>query len=481
VIAGRRLAGSAGRRLAASVGLAAALLASSAAIALADRPAVAVTIHEPGGVVARPPAVTIEALQGNDCPTYSGPAPALYDQSGTVSQPPGPNAWSLATVLECGLVPGVSPSAVTELTVRDLHGVVETGKGATLTTADLVPPGDFADGAQPLIVDGGSVIDYYRPWRGGSDLNYPDTVQEPSPSPLAIDVYEGPPLTVVARASSASVAAGAVVDFSATVADADDAGSPDPATLSYAWDFDGGAAASTAATPSVPFPNAGTYLVTVQVTDTAGGGGADTTLVTVNPAANTPTPPPPANAPATGPAQGGGGTPGAGPGKQTASHGSTTTKHPADKATHPTKPAAAVRPAAGRTNTTTVPASNSVSAQATTRVPTSTTPAAAQPAARGATPVKGPRKRATGATSGAGTVDGRLISDVAPLPVSSSPLVSIVVARPAAAPEVRRAVGASIVPALAAAISVLLLLGLGARHQLGWRRRPGTSLPAAEG
>lgn len=462
-----------------SVGLAAALLGSSVTVASADRQAVVATIHEPGGVVATPPAVTIESLEANSCTTYSGPAPALYDQAGSIqAQPPGPNSWSLATVLECGLVPGVSPNAVTELTIRQLNGAVETARASTLSTADLSASGDFADSAQPLIAYDGSNILYYRPWRGGSDQNYRDKVEEPAPSPLAIDVYEGPPLTVVAQASSATVTAGAVVDFSAAVSDTGGGAPPDPSTLSYSWDFDGGAASSTGATPKVTFPTAGTYSVTVQVTDTAGGGGADTTLLTVNAAANTPTTPaPPANAPPTGPAQSNGATPHGVAGKQTASHGATTTKSPAAKPTHATKSSAAARTKASQqTKTTTQPASSSPSTTTGTPGAGTAVPAASHRAAHASTPVKGPPKGASGSAAGAATIDGRLISAVAALPVESSPLVSVVVASPATAPEVRRPTRPSILPVLAAVLTILALLGLGARHQLGWRRRPRTVL-----
>lgn len=459
------------------------MLACSAAGAVADRPAVVATLHEPGGVVTTPPAVTIEALEANACTTYSGQVPQLYGPHGAVSaQPPGPNTWSLAEVLECGLVPGVAPGAVTELSVRKLNGATETGAASTLLGTELTSTKDFVDGALPLITYDGSNVIYYRPWRGGGDQNAGDKVEQPNPSPLAIDVFEGAPLTVVAQASSATVTAGVVVGFSATVSDASGGGSPSPSTLSYAWDFDGGAGETTSAsaTPSETFATAGTYNVTVQVTDIAGGGGADTATITVNPAANTPpSQTPPAKAPPTGPAQGGGPSPGGAPGKQTTSHGATTTKHPTAKVTHHTTttpatvtPKAASHQAPPQTNPPTTPASPSAAATGTTAAPP-----AVHPTAEVSTPVKGPPKGAAAAPAGAGVIDGQLISDVAPLPVESSPLVSVVVASPATAPEVRRPARASILPVLAAALTIALLLGLGAGHQLGWRRRAVTALP----
>jgi hypothetical protein len=59
---------------------------------------------------------------------------------------------------------------------------------------------------------------------------------------------------------------------------------------------------------------------------------------------------------------------------------------------------------------------------------------------------------------------------VIPLAPGSSPVVSAVApTTPVAA--VRQATHLSIVPAIAAALSVALLLGLGARRELRWRRR----------
>jgi hypothetical protein len=66
-------------------------------------------------------------------------------------------------------------------------------------------------------------------------------------------------------------------------------------------------------------------------------------------------------------------------------------------------------------------------------------------------------------------VAGRLISDVIPLVPGASPLVHIVPATVASAPAARRALRASVLPAIGAALAVLLLLALGAGRELGWR------------
>ena len=59
-------------------------------------------------------------------------------------------------------------------------------------------------------------IQYDRPWRGGNDNNFNDQVTQTSGSPLAIEVFEGPLLTVTPTASATTVPAGSTVSFSAT-------------------------------------------------------------------------------------------------------------------------------------------------------------------------------------------------------------------------------------------------------------------------
>jgi hypothetical protein len=63
-----------------------------------------------------------------------------------------------------------------------------------------------------------------------------------------------------------------------------------------------------------------------------------------------------------------------------------------------------------------------------------------------------------------------LISDVTPIPAAASPLTHIEPAAVATAPPARRAIRTSLLPALAAGLAVLLLLGLGARRELRTRR-----------
>ena len=68
-------------------------------------------------------------------------------------------------------------------------------------------------------------------------------------------------------------------------------------------------------------------------------------------------------------------------------------------------------------------------------------------------------------------VRGRLISDVTPLPASSSPLVRVTPAGVTAAPTVRQATKTSSIPTIGSVLVVVVLMGLGAWHELRGRRR----------
>jgi hypothetical protein len=70
-------------------------------------------------------------------------------------------------------------------------------------------------------------------------------------------------------------------------------------------------------------------------------------------------------------------------------------------------------------------------------------------------------------------ISGQLISEVTPLPAGDSPLVQRAAGQGPPAPAVRRATRSPLLPALAAGLAVLALLGLGAARELrggpNWR------------
>jgi PKD repeat protein len=456
-----------GRRFGLVLVLTLAALGGSAAVAGADSgssPLVTATVYSSSGT--SPDSVTVAALQANpgQCPTYQGQSMNELGRQGFVPVTLAQNAtWSLPTILSCLQTP-IPVGAVTGVTVINAGGSPELGSGSQLTPADLAPSGsDFNNSSEyPVVQALGSVNQYDRPWRGSPqgqpDYDYLDEVQVSQP--ITMEVFEGPHLTVRVKASRTTVPVGKTVSFTASVTGADDS------SLSYNWNFGGGAPNSTAPAPKAAFNAAGQYDVTLQVTDTAGGGGGAKIPLTVG-----------AQVPArteshkqtgagknrkshspTGPQKSSGNHPGGSAGNNKSETTSTKTK------------------SSGQTSTTT-------NSSSTTSTSTATTPshpaAAAAPthptSSRSPThhsPPRTPRiiKPPPVTPSLGPLVTGQEISDVVALPAGASPLVHSVPAPAASAPPARQATRASRLPALAAALGVALLLGLGAVRELRGRR-----------
>src|SRR5262249_5721436 len=157
---------------------------------------------------------------------------------------------------------------------------------------------------------------YDRPWRGGSDEDYLDQVQEPSGSPVTVEAYAGPTLHVTAAADRTTIDAGASVSFSSNVEGSDSG-------LSYAWTFDGGAPDSSDPSPRETFGTAGLYNANLVVTDRSTGAIGSTQPITImvntangqqtSTAGGTPQPGGGQGPSPTGPQQSPGGTPGGTP------------------------------------------------------------------------------------------------------------------------------------------------------------------------
>ncbi len=434
-----------------ALGLTAAIVGDPAAGAVADpNQMIVATIYQPGSATGITRSVSLAALD-QSCTRYAGPDADFPSQITYVFPQ---TSWSLRTVLECGL--NQSVAAITAVAVQQTSGAWED----PLTNADLSTAGDFAAaGAVPVVSDDGSNIVYTRPQRTPTDENAPDQVFQSTA--LALDVYEGPLLTVAVHPGSETVAVGATVSFTAGVTDA--LGSPvDPATLSYAWSLDG-TPNSQSQGFSQTLATAGRYTITATANDDQGGGGADTVQITVGSGQDTTTGPQDSNAPgiaqqpgtpATGPQHSAGTTPGGTSGPKTPArtvptHKVAAARQPADAA--PVKPAAPAAPTSAR--------------------------AAAASTPRTAAPVTRPARRVASAGPGS-VIAGRLIGNVTLLPADASPLVKIVPAATATAPAVQRPVRRSIVPAVVGTLAVLVLLGLGAGSQLRWQLRPGRRLVA---
>lgn len=413
--------------------------------------------------------VSIGTLESDPqrCPTYSGPEEGFIGPGGDDSLPA--TSWSLASVLGCLQNP-VKIVDINAITIIRQNGVPEAAATSQIGPADLSVPSDFADQSQvPVISSDGDGIIYNRPSRGTGDANGADRVEDDLPSPFLIDVFEGPSLAVTAAASQTTIAAGANVSFSATASGPDDGG------LSYSWNFDGGGLpdSSTAQNPEVTFDSPGVYEVTVEASDGAGGGGSGSIQITVNSATGQSPGNSSPHSPATGPQTSHGNQPGGAAGKHD-THGSGTSGRGGDdgrykqRQQHGSAGSAAAgsggaSASSGSTDKSggTAGAGNRAPVKEQRKPPRSRAPHGAgrhRPAPSAEIPASAP------------DVTGRLISDVTLLPAGVSPLVRVVQAPLGTAPAARRVIHASVLPALAAALAVVLLFGLGAGRELAGRR-----------
>jgi len=452
--------------------LAAALACAWPTAASADQTVVSATIYPSSAGNVSQVSVGLQALEA--CPEYSGSNPIyLY--------PPGQpfqlteTSWPLSTVLSCGL----------QIPIDDVNSVQilnpSQGFEAPLSNADLTDPTRYQDPQAPdalpvISVDGTeNQTTYMRPFRGGTDANARDEVTAAG-APITLVVYaNGPPLIVDASARTlSSNTTTTTAKLSATVQTA--AGASVPASaLTWSWTFgDGGT--STAATPTHRFA-AGSYEVTVQVTDVTGGSGGTATIQF-----RTPAKPTSGHTNQTG---------GRKPTKSTSPTGTENGKHSTHQGgtgSHRSAGSGGARSTTTSPRSTTTTQSTTPATQSTTSATqptTSTAPAPTPPAATTTTknappPHRSSPRRPTPATRTAPAgflVSGRLVSDVTTLPEGSSPLVHRTPAAAAAPPQLRQATRSRSMAAPGAALAVALLLGLGAWRELRGRRRSRAALP----
>jgi PKD domain len=456
-----------GRRLALAAAAAAVLACVPSPTALADdsNEQVVANVYAPASAPTQD-VVSLGALAG--CPTYTGPSLELYGPGGALepAQTVSRDAWTLGTVLSCLQRP---------IPAADVQGVVivgptgpQYGTDSELDPGDLASPSDFADPSEsPLIYDDGTGITYARPWRGGEDANAEDNFALSYPSQFTFDVYEGSLLDVALTAPS-SIGGGKPVTFEATVS-----GVPAGATLSYAWDFDGGAPNSTVEDPTVTFSAAGEYRVTLEVTDGDGGGGGASTTVTVGDTGTVPA----RGSGNPGPTRSSGHHPGGHRGKPTKSSSTRAARHHGRHSTGGSATGGRRGTSTGSGTTTTAPGGTSSGSTATSTAASSTSTAPIAPSPAVAAPPRKTAGRPSGrdgheppaaASRGGSEVSGRLLGSVALVPAADSPLVRLAGPQ-ATAPPLRRALSGSPGPAIAAGVAVLLLLALGAGRELGAR------------
>jgi hypothetical protein len=470
--AGRRSGTIPGRRLAFAALVVVAALGSCAASATADQQIVTATVYSSSGT--QQESLTLGALEANSnlCPQYTGTLPVQHGQNLQTTTPnfTGGQVWALSTILSC-LQPVVPSGAVKGVTIIQADGTPESAPGSQLTAADLAPgSSSFADPSEaPVIGNQGTPstvsIQYDRPWRGGNDNNFNDQVTQTSGSPLAIEVFEGPLLTVTPTASATTVPAGSTVGFSATYEPSNVSG------VTYNWSFDGGAANSTASAPTVTFNTGGTYKVTVQVSDDEGGGGVGAIPITVtsstSPTGND-------NGPPRGP-NNSGGKGGQVPRKHQRGNGghghNGNNNNGSTGPHHSTSPTSAshggTTPTGSGGSGTTTPGPGSSSSSPAPPAPThSVTP---RSRGRQQTPhLKAAPPPAPGAQ--APVVTGQLVSDVTPLPAGESPLVHVEAGVVATSQAARTRSSGSLVGPIVGGLAVIALLALGARRELRGKR-----------
>lgn len=446
-----------GRRFALVLAVALAASASVASVAAAaDPPIISATIYS------SKPTTSESASQGDlqqNCQEdpssirEQGPGGSTTENFSTY---PGFGAWALGTLLSC-LNPSIPIDAVTGLTV--LNG---GSPESELSRADLGSPSDFEDAEQPIVSFNGGAVQYDRPPRNASDLNQEDQVLEPAGQPLLVDVFEGPTLTVTATASTVTPQPGQTVSFTATE-------TPKSTGLAWTWSVDGNPS-SRAQDPTLRFSTAGDYLVTVEVTDSAGGVGQESIPIDVR------TPkvkntsghnkhPGAGKSPRGsryGPTDSGGLNPGAIPGKTTTSNndngksGSNGSSGKDKSGDHNAKTPSTSGSHKKKTSSSGKGSKSSHSSSTTKHHST--------------VPVNAPKNHNLPLSDQIKPVDGLLVSDVTPLPPGASPLVHVVAPPLATATPLRSAVSAPVLPIVGAAAAVLLLLTLGAARELRGRR-----------
>jgi hypothetical protein len=418
----------------------------------------------------------------------------------TVQEQIPSHAWNLGIALTC-FPTATTPiaSAIQNVFVTQSNGKLERGDNSQLSPADLgfsSTPSNFQDGLQPLVGQNSenSEVYYVRPDRVGvSDAAASDVVVEDAP--LVVSVYEGPRLDVSISASASSVAQGTAITFTSSVANADGN------ALDYQWDFGDGAMASGADPPPHAF-GAGSYTVSLLVTDGAGGSGGSATDVTIS----SPTPQTTTQATkTTGPTHSRGKTPGDGAGKPTKSAGTGqpgTTKgagkhHPTTKpkpkpkpkpkskpkpkpkpsvtaSTHKSSSGGSAQPS-GPISVTHTGTTGAAPGAQTGTVTSSTPPAPSTTSKPAHQPTHKPRQPAHSAPPSRpkGTpVSGLLIGAITPAtPAAISRLEAAATGSKATAPPSRPPQSASRLGAIAAVAGVVLLLVLGAVRELGRRTR----------
>jgi hypothetical protein len=265
---GRRILGGRGRLVLLA---AAAVAIGSPGAARADSVAADVSING-----AAPVSVSLDCVANPDQCDFASTSD--YPNAGGVPDPVtiagGVSAAKLVELVGC------NPGSVTSLEV--VRGATpDKHNDPILTQAEIDPPTSFLNNLEAVFYDfNASTATFRRPLRSSTDQNGRDTIQ--LGSTLQVLLTTPPCLSVTAKIDHSSAKVGATLHLTAEIANVAPGSS-----LSASWDFgDGQTAASTPAgsggsqhtAVTHVFRTAGTYSVTVTISDAATGTGGSATV-----------------------------------------------------------------------------------------------------------------------------------------------------------------------------------------------------------
>jgi hypothetical protein len=195
------------------------------------------------------------------------PALSVYDLLGDVQLPSGV----------------LAPERVNYALVRLSENQAEP---SVVTRADL--SGDFPGGLLPSLFSQGGALAYFRPWRGGTDVNSTEYGQTPNGVIEVTAHVTGEPLGVSLGASKTTVNVGDTTSVTAKMLGNTDTTSAPQGKVSYTWDFTDGSAqtadAGRTVTQAHRWKTQGTFPVTVTAEDSTGNfARSQTVTVTVGP------------------------------------------------------------------------------------------------------------------------------------------------------------------------------------------------------
>ncbi|KKW16193.1 MAG: Metallophosphoesterase [Parcubacteria group bacterium GW2011_GWA1_50_14] len=159
-----------------------------------------------------------------------------------------------------------------------------SGPYESMALFDFTSDPDVFTHSQTITVADGASYTYYVRCMNAALIPNPDDYQ----IFFSVAANQAPNGTIDTPTGPTTITAGGSVSFAGTGLDPDD-----HTPLTYAWNFNGGAANSTLEDPgSITFNTAGTYNITFTVTDSLGlpDSSPDTRVITVNPVSDT-TPP----------------------------------------------------------------------------------------------------------------------------------------------------------------------------------------------